>query len=196
MVLDPLLLLGCGELGVGVVPQAEFADVQGLLGVHLLVQGRALVGVEAPVEVEIDRGRFGPRGDVGGGWRGAGDGGVSVNPTALKAGGSARQSQHHECPQPTQGPRPQLHPFWQQAHSPAPSPALPGQAPTVCSLPMPRTAMDTFCTSPKPRPSRVMILPPLSEGKKERVTAEDSAAVGCDGCIFLLSFSQGCFQAA
>lgn len=87
MVLDPLLLLGCGELGVSVVSQAEFADVQGLLGVHLLVQGRALVGVEAPIEVEIHRGRFAPHSDVGGGWGGAGDGGVSVNPTALKAGG-------------------------------------------------------------------------------------------------------------
>lgn len=85
MVLDPLLLLGCGELGVSVVAQAEFADVQGLLGVHLLIQSRALISVEVPIEVEIDGGWLAAHSDVGGSWRGAGDGGVSVNLTALKA---------------------------------------------------------------------------------------------------------------
>lgn len=92
MVLDPLLLLGGGELGVSVVAQAELADVQGLLGVHLLVQSRALVCVEAPVEVEIHWGWLGAHGDVGGSGRGAGDGGVGVNLTALGAAVGARQS--------------------------------------------------------------------------------------------------------
>jgi len=86
MVLDPLLLLGCEELGVSIVLQAELADVQGLLRVHLLIQSRMLICIEATVEIEIDGCRLAPRSDVGGSWRGAGDHGVGVNLTALKAG--------------------------------------------------------------------------------------------------------------
>lgn len=85
MVLDPLLLLGCEELGVGIVLQAELADVQGLLGVHLLIQSRTVVCIEATVEIEINGCGLAPRSDVGGSWRGAGDHGVGVNLTALKA---------------------------------------------------------------------------------------------------------------
>lgn len=85
VVLDPLLLLGCEELGVSIVLQAELADVQGLLWVHLLIQSWAVVRVEATIEIEIDGCRFTPRSDVGGSRRGAGDHSVSVNLTALKA---------------------------------------------------------------------------------------------------------------
>lgn len=86
MVLDPLLFLGCEELGVAIVLQAELADVQSLLGVHLLIQSRTVVCIEATVEIEIDGCGLAPRSDVGGSWRGAGDHGVGVNLTALKAG--------------------------------------------------------------------------------------------------------------
>lgn len=88
MVLDPLLLLGCGELGVSIVLQAELADVQSLLGVHLLIQSRTVVCIEATVEIEIDGCGLAARSDVGGSWRGAGDDSVGVNLTALKAGES------------------------------------------------------------------------------------------------------------
>lgn len=88
MVLDPLLLLGCEELGVGIVLQAELADVQGLLGVHLLIQSRTVVRIEATVEIEINGSGLAPHSDVGGSWRGAGDHSVGVNLTALKAGES------------------------------------------------------------------------------------------------------------
>lgn len=88
MVLDPLFLLGCEELGVSIVLQAELADVQGLLRVHLLIESRTVICIEATVEVEINRCRLAPRSDVGGSWRGAGDHSVGVNLTALKAGES------------------------------------------------------------------------------------------------------------
>lgn len=146
MVLDPLLLLGCEELGVSVVLQAELADMQGLLWVHLLIQSWAIVCVEAAIEVEIDRSRLAPSSDVGGSWRRAGDHSVGVNLTALEAGEHVHQKRHPSAL--TQNPR---------------SP-LPGDiqgAPTVCSLPMARTTMEAFWTSSKPLPSRVMILPPL-----------------------------------
>lgn len=86
MVLDPLLLLGCEELGVSVVLQTELADVQGLLRVHLVIQSWAIICVEAAIEVEIDGSGLAPSSDVGGSWRRAGDHSVGVNLTGLEAG--------------------------------------------------------------------------------------------------------------
>lgn len=98
MVLDPLLLLGCEELGVSIVLQAELADVQGLLGVHLLIQSWTVISVEATIEIEIDGCRLAPHSDVGGSRRGAGDDGVGANLAALTAGESTHiKPRHPEC---------------------------------------------------------------------------------------------------
>lgn len=86
MVFDPLLLLGCEELGVCVVFQMELANVYGILWVFKWEQ--AVLSIQVSIDVEVHWCWFAPLGEVGGSWRGAGNHSVGVNLTVLKAGKS------------------------------------------------------------------------------------------------------------